>query len=107
MVVQPELGREVLVANVAGELLPVDADHVAPVAGVVLEPLSANVAGEELDVGVRRDVVLEVVAGEESLPTQLTNMHPALLAWVVLKHDSALFFKRAIPATFSFIFAFL
>ena len=85
VVVQPELGREVLVADFAGELLTMDADHVAPVAGVVLESLAADVAGEELDVGVGGDVVLQVVAGEEALPAQLADVDPPLLAGVVLQ----------------------
>ena len=85
VVVQPELGREVLVADFAGELLTVDADHVPPVAGVVLEPLAADVAGEQLDVGVGGDVVLQVVSGEETLPAQLADVDPTLLAGVVLQ----------------------
>jgi hypothetical protein len=44
VIVQAELRREVLAADVARELLPVHADHVPAVAGVVLKALAADVA---------------------------------------------------------------
>ena len=55
------------------------------ITGVVLEALAADVAGEELDVGVRGDVVLQVVAGEEALAAKLANVNPTLLTGVMLE----------------------
>ena len=91
VVVQAELGREVLVADFAGELLTVDADHVAPVAGVVLESLAADVAGEQLDVRMCGDVVLEVVPGEEPLTTEFADVHSTFFSWIVLKIEGSLY----------------
>jgi len=53
--------------------------------GVVFETLAADVTGEQLDVGVSGDVVLQVVAGEKPLPTQFANVNPPLFSGAVLK----------------------
>jgi hypothetical protein len=62
--------------------------HVSSITGVVLEALAADVAGEELDVRVRGDVVLQVVAGEEALAAKLANVNPTLLTRIVLKREA-------------------
>ncbi len=55
------------------------------ITGVVLETLAADVAGEELDVGVRGDVVLQVVTSKETLAAKFAYVNPSLLTGVMLK----------------------
>ncbi len=62
--------------------------HVPSITGVVLEALAADVAGEELDVRVRGDVVLQVVASKEALTAKLANVNPTLLTRIVLKRKA-------------------
>ncbi len=57
----------------------------SPITGVVLETFAADVAGEELDVGVRGDVVLQVVASEKALAAKFANVNPSLFTGVMLK----------------------
>lgn len=71
--------------------MTVDADHVTAIARIVLEPLAADVAGEQLDVRMCGDVVLEVVPGEEPLTTEFADVHSTFFSWIVLKIEGSLY----------------